>query len=272
MFKSYRPETLDEALDIMNKETCHVFAGGTDLMIRKREWQGAERKFTQPVVYINHLSELKGIHEFEDSYEIMTLTTQADIVRSDLPEYIRYPYSLMSSPAIRNVATVGGNIVNAASVADSLPVFIALDAEVELISIKGKRRIPVSEFVVDKYKTLRESNEILSKVIIKKHTYKSFYYKKLGQRKASILSKLSVFILHNDCEDVKIAIGAVNDKVIRDKSLEEEFQNTKDIGSLVRALKLHMKSVDDKRSTKQYRETVALNLIEEYFKGELDEL
>lgn len=266
MVKSYRPESLEETLNIIDKENCHIFAGGTDLMIRKRMWQGAERKFTQPVVYINHLEELRGIKEYDDRYEIMTLTTQADIVDSSLPEYVRYPYSLMATPAIRNVATVGGNVVNAASVADSLPILIALDASVELLSVSGKRVVVLSEFILGKYKTVRHTNELLTKVIIKKQNFTKYFYKKLGQRKSSILAKSSVFILEKD-DDIRVSIGAVNDLVIRDRNLELKYLNDRNLDDLILGLKLHMNSTDDKRSTKKYKETITLKLIENYFKG-----
>ncbi|MCH4889760.1 xanthine dehydrogenase family protein subunit M [Acidaminobacter sp. JC074] len=271
MFNTYRPDTFDQVLDILDKETCHIFAGGTDLMIRKRQWQGAERKFTQSVVYISHLKELAGIVESDDYYEIGTLTTQTDIVDSDLPDYIRVPYSLMSSPAIRNVATVGGNIVNAASVADSLPIFYALDAKVELVSKYGRRLLPVEEFVLGKYKTARQANEILTKVIVPKFKEKGFSYKKIGQRKASILSKLSVFMVYNE-SDLRIAIGAVNDTVIRNRALEVTYKKDKNIDDLIQGYKSLMFGQDDKRSTKDYRERVTENLIRSFLKEMEDEL
>lgn len=271
MFKTYRPDTLEAVLEHINQENCHIFAGGTDLMIRKRQWQGAERKFTQPVVYISHLKNLKGIETTEKTYEIKTLTTQTDIVNSTLPEYIRVPYSLMSHPAIRNMATVGGNIVNAASVADSLPVLYALDASLDLLSLDGKRTVLVKDFILDKYKTLRNTNELLVNVSIPKNNYNTYFYKKLGQRKASILSKLSVFIINNGSKDVRIAIGAINNTVIRDRSLEIAFNENQDLDALLLGYKNLMSGIDDKRSTKDYREKVALNLIEEYLKGVMNE-
>lgn len=264
MFKTYRPETLEEALKVI-QEPCHIFAGGTDLMIRKRQWQGAERKFTQPVVYINHLENLKGITETETHYVIGTLATQTDMCDSRLPDYLRVPYSLMSSPAIRNVATVGGNIVNAAGVADSLPLLYALDGEVELMSLHGKRMVPINDFVVAKYKTRLEQGEMLTRVLIPKFKETGYKYKKIGQRKASILSKLSVFILYNQ-NDIRIAIGAVNDTVIRDRTIEEKYLKDRDLEALLESYKQLMHAKDDKRSTKAYKEQVVLNLLASFIK------
>lgn len=271
MFSTYRPETLDEALEIIHKETCHIFAGGTDLMIRKRQWQGAERKFTQPVVYINHLKALKNIEDKGDYYQIGALTTQSDMVHSMLPDYIRVPYEQMSSPAIRNVATVGGNIVNAASVADSLPILYALNASVVLRSLKGQRTLPIEVFIQNKYKTALESFEILTHVLIPKFSHTHFKYKKIGQRKASILSKVSVFMVYNE-KDLRIAIGAVNDKVIRERSIEEAYLANENLNKLLMSYKQLLDAKDDKRSTKQYKEQVVLNLLEYFLKEKEDGL
>lgn len=265
MVKLFRPDSLEELLELYSKVDGHIFAGGTDLMIRKRQWQGAERKFTKPVIYINQLEELKGIKEFEDRYEIMTLTTQSEIINSDLPDYIKVPISKMGNPAVRNVATIGGNIVNAASVGDSIVVFIALDAELELMSKEGIRYESIEEFEVGKYKTDLHSGEILSKIIIKKQDY-DFFYKKLGQRKASILSKLSVYILKNET-DIKIAIGAVNNKVIRSVELEEKYMKDNNLEELLYELEKLMHSFDDKRSTKDYREHISIGLVKQYLGG-----
>lgn len=266
MFKTIRPETLEAMFDAIDQEKYHIFAGGTDLMIRKRQWQGAERKFTQAVCYINHLDELRGIEETDDYYEVGTLTTQSEMADSFLPEYIKVPYSLMASPAIRNIATVGGNIVNAASVGDSIPVLLALDAKVELRSKYSTRILTISDFIIGKYKTAIKDNEILTKVLIPKKKYSAFRYEKLGQRKASILSKVSIFIVNNDLNELKIAIGAVNDTVIRSTDLEEAFIKDKDLSKLLLGYGELMEGKDDRRSTKLYREKVALNIIEDYLK------
>ncbi len=271
MFNTYYTQTIEKTLELLDKENCHIFAGGTDLMIRKRQWQGAERKFTQSVIYISDIKELKGIKEFEDRYEIKPLTTQNDIVNSSLPEYIKLPYSLMANPAIRNIATVGGNIVNAASVADSIPVLIALDSSLILESVEGRREVLLKDFIVSKYKTIRKSNELLTKIIIPKYDFKEFFYRKLGQRKASILSKVSVFILKGE-NDMRVSIGAINDLVIRDKNIEDNYIKEKNIEKLLESYKNLMNGEDDKRSTKEYKESVCLNLIESYLRGECNGL
>ncbi|MCD6434818.1 MAG: FAD binding domain-containing protein [Clostridiales bacterium] len=269
MLNHIRPETVSELLEALDKQYYHVFAGGTDLMIRKRQWQGAERKFAKDIAFIAQLDELNGIYEIEDSYIIKTLVTQAEIAKSDiLPEYLKTPFSQMANIAVRNVATVGGNIVNAATVGDSIPVFMALDAKIVLKSISGERTLFIDEFIKGKYKTVKKDNEILEKIIIPKTDFDGYYYKKLGQRKAGILSKLSVFILYkkenNNLTDIRISIGAVNEMPIRLKYEEKRLVETKDVNDYLDKLKFVLQSKDDNRSTKNYREEISQRLVKKY--------
>lgn len=169
MIKNIRPESLEALLDYIDQEDFYVFAGGTDLMIRKRQWQGAQRRFDKPIIYISHLQALKGIEVFEDRYEIKSCTTQSQVAESDLlPEYIKGPIAQMATPSIRNLATIGGNVVNDASVGDSIPILFALDAKVVLRSVSGVREMTIQAFIRGKYKTALKNNELLEKIIIPK--------------------------------------------------------------------------------------------------------
>jgi CO/xanthine dehydrogenase FAD-binding subunit len=265
--KSYRPETLDELLEIINMEDTNIFAGGTDLMIRKRQWQGAERRFDKSVVFINQISELRGIKEFEDRIEIGTTTSHREICDSNLPEYIKCVYRKMGNPPIRNMATVGGNIVNSAKVADSLPLLYCLEAKVKLESKGGERTIAIEKFILDKYKTDIKKNEVLTKIIIPKINVIDYSYRKVGQRKASILSKVSVLLIRTD-NDIRISIGAVNPIVIRDKEIEIFFVETSDVEGTLIKYKNIMKGEDDNRSSRRYREKIASNILLDFLRGE----
>lgn len=266
MFDCIRPETVKDLLEALEQKDYYLFAGGTDLMIRKRQWHGAERRFDKDVAFISQIDELRGIESHQDHYEIRTLTTQTEMATSEiLPDYIRIPYSQMATLAVRNLATVGGNIINAASVADSLPVLYALDADVVMRSRIGSRTLPVDQLIKGKYRTDRRTNEILEKVLIPKYEASGFYYKKIGQRKASILSKLSVFILYQkqgeQLTDLRVAIGAVNDTVIRLREAERAFIDTGDVEAFLAALETVLDAQTDRRSTKDYRERTALKLV-----------
>lgn len=262
---SYRPKTLDEALSLLDREKpLAIFAGGTDLMIRKRQWQGAARRFETDVMFIGHLNSLKQIKVNPEDIEIgACVTQQALLEHSEIPDYFKKVLGDMATPAIRQAATLGGNVVNAASVADTLPVLIAVDGVVVLESESGIRMVPVSEFVKGRYETDLQPGELLVSIRIPRLNVTHFEYKKLGNRKASILAKLSVLVLWEG-EKVRIAIGAVNDTVLRDKGLELDYQRTQDLEALIAGYKMQMKGQDDKRSTKFYKEKVTCNLLRQF--------
>jgi|LGOV01.1.fsa_nt_gb CO/xanthine dehydrogenase FAD-binding subunit len=269
MIDCRRPETVDELLEIIDTGKYKIFAGGTDLMVRKRQWQGAERRFEEDIVFIEQIDELKGITEDKEHYHIKTCTTHRNMEKSlVLPECIKLPYRLMGNPAIRNVATVGGNIVNAAQVADSLPLLYALDGKILLKSKNRSRILTVEDFIKGKYKTDIRENEFLHEVIIPKIDITGFRYKKVGSRKASILSKFSVVFLYgmkNDKLDyIRVSIGAVNELPVRNREAEERFVENRDVKEFLTAIRKEMEGTDDKRSTKLYREEVSLRIVEEY--------
>ena len=271
MIRNIRPETFESLLEYIDKEDLYVFAGGTDLMIRKRQWQGAERRFDKPIIYIAHLPCLKGIEETETTYEIMACTTKSEVARSNiLPEYLKAPIAQMATPSIRNLATIGGNVVNDASVGDSIPVLFALDAEVVLRSIHGSRSMKIQDFIKGKYHTALKSNEILEKIIVPKAAYDGYYYRKSGLRKASILSKLSVYVLYKmddkKLTNIRVVLGALNDAPIRSKTAEAQFVKDGDVEQFVKTYQALMDASDDKRSSKIYREEIASRLIEYYLR------
>ncbi|SHJ19704.1 CO or xanthine dehydrogenase, FAD-binding subunit [Dethiosulfatibacter aminovorans DSM 17477] len=269
MIDCRRPENVDELLETLDSGKFRIFAGGTDLMVRKRQWQGAERRFEEDIVFIEQIDELKGITEDKEHYHIKTCTTHSSMEKSlVLPECIRLPYRLMGNPAIRNVATVGGNIVNAAQVADSLPLLYAMDGKILLKSKNGSRILPMDEFIKGKYRTEIRGNEFLYEVIIPKLNIRGFRYKKVGSRKASILSKFSVVFLYGmdgvNLEYIRVAIGAVNETPVRNRDAEEKFVENRDVGEFLTAIRKDLHGSDDKRSTRLYREEASLRIVAEY--------
>jgi CO/xanthine dehydrogenase FAD-binding subunit len=271
MIKNIRPDTYEELLNYIDQEDLYVFAGGTDLMVRKRQWQGAERRFDKPIIYVSHLEALKGIQAFDDRYEIGACTTQNEVACSELlPDYIKGPISKMATPSIRNLATIGGNVVNDASVGDSIPLLFALDADLVLTSVKGQRIIKIEEFILGKYKTALAPNELLEKIIIPRSDYSGYFYRKTGLRKASILSKLSVYVLYRlkegGLEDLRVSVGAINDIPIRSRVAERSFIEDGKVEKFIYHYKSMMEGQDDKRSTKAYREEIACRLIEKYLR------
>jgi carbon-monoxide dehydrogenase medium subunit len=145
---------------------------------------------------------------------------------------------VFANTLIRNRATVGGNLVNAAPCADTAPPLLTLDAEVELTSKEGNRRIPLEEFLIDAFRTAREPQELLTAVrwpVSLPHSAGAF--RKMGLRKVSCMAKVHVAVMlqgdgNGRCEKARIALGSVApqhfrvhaaEEMLRDQSLTPEL-------------------------------------------------
>ena len=140
--KCFIPETLEEALRIRKETGATVLAGGSDLMVANSMGAGVTPAFKGDVLIITNLKELKGIRALPDgSVEIGACTTSAEIARSPIaPELLKDAASRMGAIALRNSATIGGNIGNASPKGDMPQPLILMDAEVVLTSVDGERR------------------------------------------------------------------------------------------------------------------------------------
>ena len=203
MAVNYVPSTLDEALLLRKDRKAIPLAGGTDIMVQGKRGLGLTPQPERPVMIISHLKdELGGIRKDEDgSVVIGALATAAEIASSDLvPWHVRTAASGMGAIALRNSATIGGNIGNASPKGDLPQPLILLDAEVVLISFDGERRMLLDDFIQGSKKTDLHDDEIIASVVIPPH---DFTYSKDG---------LVV--------DFRASSGAAGPKVIRSREAE----------------------------------------------------
>ena len=187
------PKTLQEALTLLAENNAMPIAGGTDVLVQARF-----RSDSVPLVNIAALPELKAILDVDGGISIGAGVCFTDLVNHPLIQQ-RYPLLVtacktVGSLQLRNRATVGGNIVNAAPCADSMPPLIIYDAEVELHSVRGVRRMPVSEFVTGGYRTVLEPGELLTRFIIPAPMKQPLLnrYLQLGRRNALNITRQSL--------------------------------------------------------------------------------
>jgi CO/xanthine dehydrogenase FAD-binding subunit len=202
-FEYTSPKTVFEAVSVLNeyKLEGRVLAGGTDVLIELRRMNA---KIPKVIVNITDINELKGIIESNGSIILKPLVTHTQIQKSNLIKtdaaLLSSAASVIGAPQIRNRGTVGGNIMNAATCADTVPPLVALGAELTLQSSDGIRSIPMSEFFLKPYKTKANPNEVLVEIKFTKlpdNATSSFI--KLGRRNALSISRLSVAaILYRD--------------------------------------------------------------------------
>ncbi|HTY36059.1 MAG TPA: xanthine dehydrogenase family protein subunit M [Bacteroidota bacterium] len=216
-FEYYSPGSIEEACSMVSAHQgrAKILAGGTDVLIEMRK--SAEGS-PEAVIDISAIESLKGIDLNGDQVVIRPLTTHTDILRSptihEHAPLLRAAAAGIGSPQIRNRGTIGGNIMNAATCADTVPALVALGGSVTLQSVAGVREVKLSEFFAKPYVTTAKPDEILVGISFPKLPAgaKSSFIK-LGRRNALSISRLSVAaILEKDrrgvITDARIVPGA----------------------------------------------------------------
>ena len=177
----------------------------------------------------------------------------------------------IGSIQIQNRATVAGNLCNASPAADSVPPLLALDAEVELTSVTGSRRLPLADFIVGNRKTLRRVDEILTTVIVPRRLDDAASaFLKLGARRYLVISIAMVAAtVKTDAAglvaEARVAVGACSATAQRLTALEKDLVGKParvGLGAIVSREHLSALSpIDDVRATASYRRDAAETLI-----------
>ena len=264
-----RPTTLDQAVDALEHRRAQVLAGGTDYYPALGErWPSA------PVVDITAVAELKGISVHETFFRIGGLTTWSELLAAQLPpcfDALKSAAREIGGVQIQNRGTVAGNLCNASPAADSVPPLLALDAEVELVSIGGRRGVLLADFIVGSRKTLRRADELLTAVIVPRVVENArSVFLKLGARRYLVISIAMVAIVlavdeQRRIRDIRIAVGSCSARAQRLRELEQVLTGRPAQARLdALVMPEHVKSlspIDDVRATAAYRSDAALILV-----------
>ncbi len=182
----------------------HNFSGWHRFNGKKKEMVRMFTFFDNDVIFIRHLQELKNIKINENYLSIGAACSLSQIQENILmPLYFKEVILSMASPAIRNVATIGGNICNASPAGDIFPLLYALDSTLIIESLGSSREIEIKDFVLGPGKKDLRAEELLVEIRVPVNRFKSFYYKKVGTRKSTTIAKASFIGLYN-LEDEKI--------------------------------------------------------------------
>jgi len=249
------------------------FAGGTDLMVLLEAGKLPHRRF----VNIWNLPELKGITADEGGVTIGALATYTEIRRHaaiarEFPLLARAAAET-GSIATQNRGTIGGNIANASPAADSPPALLVYDAEIELVSAHGTRRVAYANFHSGYKKMDLRPDELIARIHLPraKGEWRQ-YYRKVGTRRAQAISKVCLAgaarIERGEIVEARVALGSVAPAVVRARATEEALRGKRPSRELAReaaaALEREIAPIDDMRSTARYRMRVAQNLLEEF--------
>ncbi len=274
------PKALEEALALLAREpgVWRPFAGGTDLMVLLEAGKLAHRHY----INIRHLNELRFIKLSDEHVTLGALTTYSDVqahpvLREEFPMLCQAA-SETGGLAIQNRGTLGGNIVNASPAADSPPPLLAYDAALELLSASGSRWVSYEGFHTGYKQMIIRPEELLARIRLPRTTKNlKQYYRKVGTRKAQAISKVCfaavVQTSGEQIEDVRIALGSVAPIPIRCVKTEANLRGRSINQPLIEAARAELAReiapIDDLRSTANYRNTVSLNLLEDFLSSQL---
>ena len=263
-----KPRTLDEAVGLLAAGEARILSGGTDFFPSLGE--GVVR---EAVVDVSGLRELRGVSSEADCFRIGGLTTWSEIVRTPLPrgfDALKSAAREVGSVQIQNRGTVAGNLCNASPAADGVPPLLAMDAEVELVSRAGVRKMPLAKFIVGNRKTLRKPDELLTAVLVPRGLEDAASaFLKLGARRYLVISISMVAALvqiqDGQVLEARIAVGSCSAVARRLGALEGELIGAPvrdGLNVVVRPEHLAgLSPIDDVRATAQYRLDAALRLV-----------
>jgi CO/xanthine dehydrogenase FAD-binding subunit len=265
-FAYHDPSSLEEACQIMAefKEKAQPLAGGTDLIVNMR------RRLISPesVVFLGRLDELQGQQVNNSQIRIGACLTAAKLAESKQVEEEISALCLaakrLGSPTIRNLATIGGNLVTARPAADLPPPLIAYGAEVVLKNASGERSVALDKFFRGPGETVKEPDELVTEVVIEQPPpHSGSCYMRLGRRKALVISLVNV-AAHLRLESpegrivsARVVLGAVAPVPMRatsaEKLLLDEKPGEKLFAKAAEAAAGDSKPIDDFRGSAQYR-------------------
>lgn len=259
-----RPSTLADAVAVLAEERRTIVSGGTDVFP-----SSVGRPLKGPVLDVSRVSELRRIAEDGTHIRLGGAVTWSEIAAHPLPpalNALRAAAREVGSLQIQNRGTIAGNLCNASPAADGVPALLILDAEVELASPRGTRRLPLAAFITGYRQTARQADEILAAVLVPNANGRSAFCK-LGVRRYLVISILMAAALIETAADgsiarAAVAIGAASPVAQRLTALENDLLGLPPgvlPSSRLRPDHLQVLSpIDDVRATAGYRREAAL--------------
>lgn len=273
----YDAKSVKDAIDALVKDpNAQIISGGTDVLIRVREGKDAGRS----LVSIHNMEEIKGVELLENgdirigAGTAFTHITNDPLIQKYIP-MLGEAVDTVGGPQIRNMGTIGGNICNGATSADSVSTMWTLEADIVLEGPEGERVVPIHEFYTGPGRTVRERTEVCKYFLIHKESYEGWHgqYIKYGKRKAMEIATLGCAVrvkLSADrkrVEDIRLGYGVAGPIPLRCRKAEEVLKGCEvtDREAVIRYAKTALTEVNPRTSWRASRE-FRLQLIEELAK------
>ncbi|RUA23782.1 MAG: xanthine dehydrogenase family protein subunit M [Chloroflexi bacterium] len=268
-FEYHAPTSLDQVFDLLEQygDDSRVMAGGTALVIQMKQ------RLSQPghVIGMRRVGGLNSIESTPEGLMIGALCTQrqienSELVAKELP-LIADTFRKVATPRIRNMATIGGGLVNGDPNQDPPPSLIALGASAVMTSKSGERVVPLEEFFIDYYETDVQPGEILTSVLVPHAPASSgSVYLKFLPRTADDYGTVNVASVvskepDGTCKDVRIVLGAAGVTPIRATNAEDALRGKPLTDENIRAAAALVKDavdpLEDFRGSAEYKTDMA---------------
>jgi len=266
------PETVEEAIRALLSRGAVALAGATDII------PAMQRGEIRPRILVNlkHISGLAGVSRVRGGVRVGAATRVADLLKS---EAISSQFPLLvevaedfGSPQIRNLATIGGNLCNAAPSADFALALLVLGARAEIHGPDGRRELDLTEFFKGVNRTALRRGEILTAIHLPRPPVRTgAAYAKLGVRRAmdlALVGAAAALGLATDkrrCRQARIALGAVAPIPMRARRAEAVLEGKVVSPALIEeagaAAAAEARPISDLRASAGYRRQMVRVLV-----------
>jgi xanthine dehydrogenase FAD-binding subunit len=272
--------SVEHAIELLKANVdAKLVAGGTDLLLHIREGKLADAQ----LVSIHDLPELKGVSKEPDGTIIIRPVTSFSqlsghrLIQEHLP-FLAEAVDMVGGPQTRHAGTIGGNICNGATSADSAPTLFALNAQLQIEGPFGVRYSAIQDFYKGPGKVELAHGEILTAIRISSSEYRGFagHYIKYSMRKAMDIATLGCAVLckvgaANVIEDFRLAFGVANPVPLRCSRTEAaiigQVFGPEVLAKVGRSAREEVNPRSSWRASKEFR----LHLVEELSKRAFEE-
>ncbi len=264
-----QPDTLADAVAALARQPLKIIAGGTDYYPAH-----VGTPLDDDVLDISRIDGLRGIWETDGYFRIGATTTWTDIIDAPLPGWfdgLKLAAREVGGVQIQNAGTIAGNICNASPAADGVPPLLAMNAEIDLESVRGTRPMTLEKFIISNRETRRGLDEMVTGLRIPKPANPArAIFIKLGARKYLVISIVMVAAIIEQGADnrviaARIAVGSCATVAKRLRLLERALVGqpvSADLGDLVTPDYLSiLRPISDVRGTADYRRDAAVTLV-----------
>jgi len=278
-FDYLAPKNLQEAFEMMSDHPDVIpLAGGTDLLVQMKEGHRSVRALLS-------LKRIPEVHQFAQNGRL-TFGSAVTVGQIAANQQIQLDYTalargagLIGSVQIRNMATVGGNLCNAAPSADTAPPLLVLGAQAVIASAQGERTIPLEAFFLGPGQTALQAGELLKEIVVPKPSALSgsFYVRHTPRARMDIavVGVAAAVTLDKDGKiaDGRLALGAVAPVPMRATQAEALLRGQVGTDDLLHeagaTAAREAQPIDDLRASAEYRRHLVNVLTQRALHGAL---